>query len=145
VAVLQQGHILALGTPSQLARNIVAEIRLKLEIDSEQAKLVHGILTRFTDDAPVLNASGLAVAGILREQIPQVVAKLVEEGVRLYRVDHDEPTLEDVYFALHTTAPLVAGQQREGHLNGQINSQVNGTGQATSEAATLELQKRDRA
>jgi ABC-2 type transport system ATP-binding protein len=108
VAVLQHGRLLALGTPSQLARNIVAEIRLKLEIDPAQANLATAILLRFTSTPPLLDASGLAVAGILREQIPDVISTLVANGVRIYSIEHDEPTLEDVYFALHTATPEAA-------------------------------------
>jgi ABC-2 type transport system ATP-binding protein len=105
VAVLKQGRLLALGTPSQLARDLVAEIRLTLEIDPSQIELATATLARFTAIAPTLDASGLAVAGILHDQIPDVVATLVAAGVRLYRVEHDEPTLEDVYFTLHTATP----------------------------------------
>lgn len=108
VAVLQHGKLMAVGTPSQLARNFVSEISLKLEIDPTHANLASSILRRFTQESPTLDAAGLAVAGILREQIPDVIAAMVAEGVRVYRVDHDEPTLEDVYFALHTATPEVA-------------------------------------
>jgi ABC-2 type transport system ATP-binding protein len=108
VAVLQKGHLMAVGTPSQLARNYVSEIRLKLEVAPGQADLATATLTRFTVIPPLLDASGLTVAGITREQIPDVIATLVTEGVRLYGVDYEEPTLEDVYFALHTVTPEVA-------------------------------------
>jgi ABC-2 type transport system ATP-binding protein len=37
----------------------------------------------------------------LRDQIPEVVAKLVTAGVPLYQITPKEPTLEDIYFALH--------------------------------------------
>jgi ABC-2 type transport system ATP-binding protein len=43
----------------------------------------------------------LTVTGIGREAIPDLVARLVAAGVRIYRVAPHEPTLEDVYFALH--------------------------------------------
>jgi ABC-2 type transport system ATP-binding protein len=102
VAVLQHGRLLALGTPRQLARAIVAEIRLKIEIDPEHVETATSILHRFTDQKPLVDASGLAVTGIRHDQIPEVVAQLVAAGVRIYRLDHDEPTLEDVYFALHS-------------------------------------------
>jgi ABC-2 type transport system ATP-binding protein len=108
VAVLQKGRLLALGTPSQLARDLVSEIRLTLEIDPSQADLAAELLARFTSKPLVLEASGLAVAGIVRDQIPDVITTLVSAGVRLYRVNHDEPTLEDVYFTLHTAAPEAA-------------------------------------
>ena len=107
VAVLQKGQLLALGTPSELARNLVAEIRLKLEIDPSQANLASAILARFTATPPTPDASGLAVAGIRHDQIPDVIAALVSEGVRIFSVDHDEPNLEDVYFALHTATPEI--------------------------------------
>lgn len=111
VAVLQHGTLLALGTPSQLARDIVAEIRLKVEVDPSQVAVAEEILRRFTMEAPLVEASGVAVAGILRDQIPDILNALVAAGVRIYRVEHDEPTLEDVYFTLHT-APA-AGQEGE--------------------------------
>jgi ABC-2 type transport system ATP-binding protein len=111
VAVLQRGKLLALGTPSQLARDIVSEIRLKLEIDPAQTDLAMAMLARFTAAPPTVDALGVTVAGILREQIPDVIATLVAAGVRLYRVDHDEPTLEDVYFALHTPHPSTPIQE----------------------------------
>jgi ABC-2 type transport system ATP-binding protein len=105
VAVLQHGRMMALGTPSELARNIVAEIRLKVEIDLDHVTLATRVLARFTPATPSVDASGLAVSGILHDEIPEVIASLVAEGVRIYRVDHDEPTLQDVYFALHTATP----------------------------------------
>jgi ABC-2 type transport system ATP-binding protein len=102
VAVLQHGRLLALGTPSELARDFVTEIRLKVEIEPAQAQLAIEVFSRFTPATPEIDASGIAVSGILRDEIPDVLAALVAEGVRVYRVEHDEPTLEDVYFALHT-------------------------------------------
>jgi ABC-2 type transport system ATP-binding protein len=108
VAVLQHGRLLALGTPSQLARDLVSEIRLTLEIDPTQATLAMATLARFTSATPTLDAAGLTVAGLMRDQIPDVITTLVAAGVRLYSVDHDEPTLEDVYFTLHTANLEVA-------------------------------------
>lgn len=105
VAVLQHGQLMALGTPSQLASQFVSEIHIKLEIDPVHANAASAVLARFTPATPILDASGLAVSGILHEQIPDVIAAMVAEGVRIYRIDHDEPTLEDVYFALHTATP----------------------------------------
>jgi ABC-2 type transport system ATP-binding protein len=107
VAVLQHGRLLALGTPRELARNIVSEISLKLEINPAQTDLAVSLLKPFTAATPTLDAAGLSVSGILHDQIPHVVAALVREGVAIYRVDFDEPTLEDVYFALHATTPEV--------------------------------------
>ena len=121
VAVLQHGHLLALGTPSELARDIVSEISLKIEIDLTQADSARAVLARFTTAPATSDATGLSVAGIRRDQIPDVIAALVVDGVRVYRVDHDEPTLEDVYFALHTTSP----QAMAGSLENAKKEAVN--------------------
>ena len=43
----------------------------------------------------------IAVNGAHRETIPRLVAALVAAGVRVYQVTPHEPSLEDVYFALH--------------------------------------------
>jgi ABC-2 type transport system ATP-binding protein len=43
----------------------------------------------------------LIVTGASRVRIPDVLAALVHAGVRVYRAEPVEPTLEDVYFALH--------------------------------------------
>jgi ABC-2 type transport system ATP-binding protein len=47
----------------------------------------------------------LVVGGIDREKVPELVAALVAAGVRIYRVVPQEPSLEDVYFALHGEEP----------------------------------------
>ena len=48
-----------------------------------------------------LEGDVVSVSGISRERIPDLIAALVGAGVRMYRVTAQEPTLEDVYFALH--------------------------------------------
>ena len=38
----------------------------------------------------------------VREMIPPLLTALVEAGAQIFSVVPQEPTLEDVYFALHT-------------------------------------------
>jgi ABC-2 type transport system ATP-binding protein len=104
VAVLQQGRLLALGTPAALARQIAPEVQLHIEIDPEQAPQATAALADLADGAAGVVKTGpaaLAVNGISREQIPELVAALVAAQVHIYRLDYSEPSLEDVYFALH--------------------------------------------
>jgi hypothetical protein len=44
---------------------------------------------------------GIGVASDGGEAVPGLVAALVAAGVRIYRVTPHEPSLEDVYFAIH--------------------------------------------
>jgi ABC-2 type transport system ATP-binding protein len=104
VAVLEHGRLVAQGTPVELARQYVRRLDLQIETAPEHLDLAVNILS----DASSLirglprrtNGSlTLTVAG--RESIPDLLTLLVNQGVRVYRLAANEPSLEDVYFALH--------------------------------------------
>ena len=101
VAVLQQGRLLALGTPAALARQIAPEVQLRIEVDPEQAAHAVAALAPLHSGEVQREPAALVVAGVTRERIPVLVAALVAAGIRVYRVDYTEASLEDVYFALH--------------------------------------------
>jgi ABC-2 type transport system ATP-binding protein len=104
VAVLQQGELLALGTPLELARRIAPEVQLRVECDSGQGTLAQTLLAAVHPGAIQAEQGALVVEGVARDRIPALVAALVQGGVRVFRVDYTEPSLEDVYFALHANA-----------------------------------------
>lgn len=104
VAVMEHGQLVAQGTPAELARQYVKRLDLQIETSLEQVDLA----TRLLSEASALvrgrpqrkNGSlHLTVTG--REAIPDLLALLVNHGIRVYRLAVDEPSLEDVYFALH--------------------------------------------
>lgn len=104
VAVLEHGRLVAQGTPVELARQYVRQLDLQIETAPEHLDLAVNILS----DASSLirglprRTNGrltLTVAG--RESIPDLLTLLVNQGVRVYRLAANEPSLEDVYFALH--------------------------------------------
>jgi ABC-2 type transport system ATP-binding protein len=102
VAVLEHGRLLALGTPAELARQVVHSQRLEIEVSPQDLPQALGVLGA----RPGLKASSqgngtLVVQGAQREAVPDLVAALVAARVRIYRVASQEPTLEDVYFALY--------------------------------------------
>jgi ABC-2 type transport system ATP-binding protein len=98
VAVLAQGRVLALGTPSELAARLGRTQRLEVEAEPAAAALevaaAAGVGTSTQENGR------LALLGLSRDEIPGLVAALVAAGVRIYRVTPEEPSLEDVYFAL---------------------------------------------
>jgi ABC-2 type transport system ATP-binding protein len=102
VAVLEQGRLVALGTPAELARQLGRSLRLELEVARDGLPTALDVLqatTGIADLAP--ENSTITLVGIEREVVPNLVASLVSAGVRIYRVAPQEPSLEDVYFALH--------------------------------------------
>jgi ABC-2 type transport system ATP-binding protein len=102
VAVLEQGRLVALGTPSELARKLGRSQRLEIEVAPDGVSTALDLLQRTAGVADPTEEDGtISVVGAEREAIPDLVAALVEAGVRVYRITPQEPSLEDVYFALH--------------------------------------------
>ena len=102
VAVLEHGRLVALGTPAELAQKLGRSQRLEIEVAPDGVTAAVGVLKTSLGIAdPALENSTLSIVGANREAIPGLVASLVAAGVRIYRVTPQEPSLEDVYFALH--------------------------------------------
>lgn len=98
VAVLAQGRVLALGTPAELVARLGRSQRLEMEAEPQGAALE--IVAAAGISASAGENGRLALQGVGREEIPGLVAALAAAGVRIYRVTPEEPSLEDVYFAL---------------------------------------------
>ncbi len=102
VAVLKAGRLMALGRPADLARRWGRNLRLDFEVSGATRGLALSVLRATPGVAELASEDGvISVLGIDRERVPDLVEALVGAGVRLYRVSPREPTLEDIYFALH--------------------------------------------
>lgn len=109
VAVLEQGRLVALGTPSELARKLGRSQRLEIEVAPEGVSTTLDLLQRAAGMADPAEDNGtISVVGAEREAIPDLVAALVGAGVRIYRITPQEASLEDVYFALHGEGEAVS-------------------------------------
>jgi ABC-2 type transport system ATP-binding protein len=104
VAVLENGRMVALGSPAELARELWKGMRLEVETASEAMPAALKALAAIPDAREVIRQEGHPVISLslnLRDQVPGVVSRLVAAGVPIYRLTPKEPTLEDIYFALH--------------------------------------------
>ena len=120
VAVLEHGRRVALGTPHDLARQLWKGVRLEIELAAEGAERALAAARSLPKVREVTWAaqSGLATAWVpAREIIPALLSALVEAGGRVYRLSPQEPTLADVYFALHEDEQdarrAIEGEKRE--------------------------------
>ncbi len=101
VAVMSHGRLVALGAPAELARQVVFSVRLEIDVAPEETELALGILRSGAGITELAQANGSITATCAdREMIPALLALLVASGVRVYRLNPQEPSLEDVYFAL---------------------------------------------
>ena len=101
VAVLERGKIIDMGSPSELARRVVKTHNLAIEVEPDQAAHAESIARNRAVDAVERDGAILNVTRANRADIPVLVSALMAEGIRIYREVPDEPSLEDVYFALH--------------------------------------------
>ncbi|MBL8061733.1 MAG: ABC transporter ATP-binding protein [Anaerolineales bacterium] len=104
VAVMEHGHLVALGTPSDLTRQYVKRLDVDLEVDPAQMELVLPILQglpQLVIGSPKREKDVLTLTLSGRKAIPELLNILVQKGLRVYRLAPQEANLEEVYFALH--------------------------------------------
>ncbi len=106
VAVLEHGRMVAVGTPEALARQLGTGERVEIEVERVQIQAARAELRQLEGVQDVKlsdenNGARLIVSLDGRERIPQMLAHLVQQDVRVYRLSPLEASLEDIYFALH--------------------------------------------
>jgi len=108
VGVMGEGNLVALGTPEELAHSLQKGVRVEVELDERPGPVLLGPQTETlaaTSSVPGLvwdEATHTASTWLpTRASIPGLIDNLVASGARIYGVRRQEPSLEDVYFALH--------------------------------------------
>src|SRR5689334_4929521 len=104
VAVMEQGCLVALGTPEELTRQYVKRLDVELEVDASQMDCALQFLQQtpqwiFGSPKQEKGIITLTLAG--REAIPDLLSMFIRKGIRVYRLAPQEANLEEVYFALH--------------------------------------------
>ncbi len=104
VVVLEHGKVVALGAPADLARDLWQGTRLEIETSTQAVENALEIITQFEDIWDAFRQDGQPLINLSltqRERVPELVAALIQGGIPIYRLTPEEPTLEDIYFALH--------------------------------------------
>jgi ABC-2 type transport system ATP-binding protein len=102
VAVLERGRLLAVGPPTELRERVSGPTRVQVVLDSAARDVLAGVLARLAPDATATWSDGVAeVDGLDRGRIPDLVTGLAAAGARIHAVRPVEPSLEEIYFALH--------------------------------------------
>jgi ABC-2 type transport system ATP-binding protein len=104
VAILEHGRLVALGTPAELTRQCVRRLDVEIEVAEEQTESALKVLRSMPElvlGEPAKPNGALVVTVNKRESIPDVLASMVQNHVRVYRMAPQEANLEQVYFTLH--------------------------------------------
>lgn len=94
VAVMEQGQMVAVGSTAELAAQIGVNLRFELEVDDLQAAQRIITQAQIADETLMMTVKD-------REEVPEMLNRLMVAGVRVYQVKQQEASLEDIYFALH--------------------------------------------
>ena len=101
VMIMEHGRALAIGTPAELARTVVASRIVDIVVPAEQRDAAVLALREAGLGDVAAGPDGLSFRVDDRNAIPTAVALLARAGVPIYRVAEREPDLETAYFALH--------------------------------------------
>ena len=102
VAILEHGRIRALGTPGDLAA-AVGRTDVVVEVHPEDTEIAAGLQTGQGVGGSVVEPGLLRWPRAVRADVPRLVHALTRADVRVFSVGRSEPSLEDVYLALHET------------------------------------------
>jgi ABC-type multidrug transport system ATPase subunit len=102
VVVLERGRVVLEGSPSQLAAEHGVGGVL-FEVAPEQADAVAARLRRsaMATDIEIDAAGRVRATGVPRDEVPGLVWALATDHLAVYEVRRLDPTLEEVYLALH--------------------------------------------
>lgn len=100
VAVFREGRVLVQGAIAELSRSHAVELRTRIEVAGDPAVAAallatHGRVERAAGSGAVL------VHHHARDEVPAMVAALVNHGASVTGVTTLTPTLEDLYLDLH--------------------------------------------
>jgi ABC-2 type transport system ATP-binding protein len=104
VAVMEHGKLAAIGTPNELVQQYVRRLDVEIEVAASQVNAALDAISSaaaLTRGRPRQENGSLTLTVTGREAIADLVHLLAQKGIRVYRIAPQQPSLEDVYFALH--------------------------------------------
>lgn len=100
VAILEHGSVKALGAPGALA-SATGGSEVVVEVHPDDTDIAAEVQTSQRVAGSVVESGRLRWARTARSDVPQLVHALSRAEVRVFSVARREPSLEDVYLALH--------------------------------------------
>jgi ABC-2 type transport system ATP-binding protein len=104
VAVMQHGHLRAVGTPAELTRQYIKRLSIELEVGEEESERAMQVLRenpRLAISAPQIEKGSISVTVSGRQAVPELLSLMIQQGISVYRMAPQEIDLEEVYFALN--------------------------------------------
>ncbi len=105
VAVINQGRLLALGSPEELARDLFPGVRIIVKVDLLPGESIQQAIRQSTMvEEAAFNGKEIHLKLQKESMVPDLVQWLVTQDVRICAVVPQEVSLEEVYFTLQERA-----------------------------------------
>ncbi len=109
LAVLEKGHLVAIGTARELAEKVGMSRQYHIEVAPHQVAEAQSVLEMIDGVTEIIPDGEILRFSInKKETLADLLTMLVNRGVRLYEMEAGESALEDIYFALHNKAEGVS-------------------------------------
>lgn len=106
VVVLERGRVVAQGSPAELAA-AHGTGGVLLDVAADDVTTARDLLRPLTPGGVEVEGAGrLRAGGVGRDAVPDLVRALAAADVTVYEVRRLDPSLEDVYLALHGRLPI---------------------------------------
>lgn len=125
VVVLQHGRVVAQGSPAEMAA-AHGTGGVLLEVAEQDIAGASAVLDEVAPGATVEREGGgrLRIQGLARAAVPGLVGHLVARRVSVYEVARLDPTLADVYLALHQSGAAGAAGPADDLADAQTGGQL---------------------
>jgi ABC-2 type transport system ATP-binding protein len=103
VAVLEQGQVIALGSPRELASQ-GSPSQIEIEVEPTHREAAASLIREICPGVSITSSNGeatITLQGLARADIPIILRALALGEIHIYQVVSQQLSLEDVYFALH--------------------------------------------
>ncbi|MHB1354605.1 MAG: ABC transporter ATP-binding protein [Anaerolineae bacterium] len=101
VGVIDKGSLQAIGTPSELARQLWQGLWVDFDLHAEPSEPVRAMLRQSPFVKEWSNDGGILTVQVENEEnIPDIVAVISTAGGRIYRVNPKLHSLSDIYFRI---------------------------------------------
>jgi ABC-2 type transport system ATP-binding protein len=98
VAMMRMGEVLAVGAPGELRRSLGGSRGVRVQVRPGDVELAAAAVP---SPARVHTLDDVTIEVTGEHEVDEVVRLLVHAGVAIHRVDPQDPTLEDLYMAMH--------------------------------------------
>jgi ABC-2 type transport system ATP-binding protein len=102
VAIMDHGHIIALGTPAELVASLGADQIIEFSVKSGDAQLQEAVLANLSGVRGMRAKEGgyLLTVSHIGEALPRLLSEFERQDVRLDQLTTHQATLEDVFVSL---------------------------------------------